>query len=591
MNRNLRKVFLMFCIFIVGISACSSNGGNSLAPETTKLSGLYLVIGNRASSFLGNGNGDGLLLDNFSKENKVNLKVQVADDRGITNFQEQMIAGKEYAPDAMIVDDSLQADKLQKVKYIASHKVGIAVRSDVANGLGLQGNTISFVDFVPLLKAGKIATVASNALAGADSAEFFFSTMAWCSQTDAANLTADIIQKDYVRVCGKEVYSFIKSVNGSNAAIDLVYNTAVNEDPNGYNAIVTFDSALLGKNGLNNRLISQGKHYFKFYYFKEATAQASVTIGSKDLNANKPTSDTVDLLTKFLLNENSQKFINQAGFTEGSSALVRHDDTAFKAEWGVASNPVGVQIVNPPISSVANRAKLIYRDIYKRIKIIYACVDVSPSMFQEVMDIDINGKSASVYRIQALDRATLKVTDPDWLKDNEIVPGPNDIFKYYFFSAATSGLVTSSIGADTKPVGDRIDSLIGPWDESNPENWSRSTTESKLLSELSFRPSGTEMFDCSNNMLEQIKADYSPEVDYYIVILTDGENNDQSIRSFDFYNNWLAFGRSNITLIGIAFGTDGVSIKPQFTRQFNGNTYVGNSDADLVNAFKVILGN
>ena len=592
----MKKMYRMF--FALLILALVAMACRTQATSDPTAANLFVVVGNSAYQFAGNGDGDNLLLDQFSKEKGVQLFVQVANDREMREWREKMVTGQSGAPDVLIVDDSLDADGLQKVKLIASHKVGVAIRSDIVNSLALQGNVLSYADFVSLMKSGAISVVASNAMAGSASREFFFSTMAWCSGTDAANLTADIVRLDSVKPCGKAVYDQIKSTNGSNEALDLVYNAALSGEVTGYNTVVTFDSDLLGDNGLNAKLMKQGKPVFYFFYFREATAQANVAIGTRDLGGEMAKNDLANALISYLIDENSlegkaQNAINLAGFTEGSAALVGHNDSAFKAEWGVASNPFGVQVVNAPISAVADRALEVYRDMYKRTKITKACIDVSPSMLQNPkMDIMVGSNQFSVYKIQALDRPVLKITDPAWLQANRIVPGPSDVFEYYFFSTMTSDLVVSSYGTDTQPAGQYINSLIGPWDENHPEDWNRSVVETKLYENLNgFQSNGTEMFDCGTKLLEQIKANYNSEVDYIIVILTDGENMNHSILAGDFYQNWKAFGHSNITVIGIAFGTDGVSINKDYTAQFNGTTFNGDNDQGLIDAFKAILGN
>jgi len=145
------------------------------APSVPTSADLFVVVGNYASHFAGNGNGDGLLLDTFRKENKVSMYVQIANDREMKDFKDQMVNNAEGAPDIMIADDSLLVDNLQNVKLIASHHVGVAIRQDVADGLGLQENVIPFADYVQYSKSGQLLVTGSNALAGFDSAEFFFS--------------------------------------------------------------------------------------------------------------------------------------------------------------------------------------------------------------------------------------------------------------------------------------------------------------------------------------------------------------------------------------------------------------------------------
>lgn len=585
--------FVLIMMLVAG--AC---GGS--APEAPASTDLFVVVGNSAYSFTGNGNGDGLLLDKFSKENNVGIFVQVANDRDIRDFRDKMLAGLDGAPDVLIVDDSLDIDGLQKIKMIASHKVGAPIRSDVADSLGLQGNTISYVDFVSMVKANNLSVVASSAMAGSASREFFFSTMAWCANMDAANLTADIVKMDYVQACGKDVFDYIKSTNGANEALDLVYNAAISGEATGSNTIIAFDSDLLGANGLNAKLANAGKPVFKFFYFREATAQANMAVGTRDFGENETKSLAADKLIEYMTSDSSQEAINLAGFTEGSAVLVRHNDTAFNAEWGVASNPANVQIVNAPISAVAGNALEVYRDYYKRMKVVKLPLDVSPSMFQNSLDVNVNGVSTQVLRIQALDMAMLKITNSGWLTEKKILPGLKDRFDYYFFSTMYSGLVAQTTGPETDVAGARLDYFIGP----STGNWNFDSYGQKAYTELNgFQSNGTHIFDAATDMLNQIIAEYDPNVDYYIVILTDGENDPvNGLQADDFYNQWNSFyGKNNVTVIGIQFGGDENSIAANcpfgcssigkaYTQQFGGDTYFGNNDAQLVEAFKRIIG-
>lgn len=610
----MRKNAWLWFGLIMALVAAACGGGAQPAGQNS--SDLYIVVGNSAFRFAGNGSGDGLLLDRFSKESKVNLHVQVANDRDIRDLREQMLAGKVGAPDILIVDDSLDADGLQNVKLIASHKVGVAIRSDVADGLGLQSNTLSYIEFVSLMKSGNISVVASNALAGSASREFFFSTMAWCSNTDAANLTADIVKLDYVQTCGKDVYDFIKSTNGGNEALDIVYNTALG-DTAGYNTVITFDSDLLGDSGLNTKLALDGKPVFRFFYFREATAQANVAMGTRDLSDETSKQESASKLTAFLITDIAQEAINLAGFTEGSAALVRHNDTAFKLEWGVASNPSDVQVVNAPISAVASNALLIYRDYYKRQKVVYFFYDTSGSTEQaDIVTVDKDGNPETIVRLQAIVRSVEKFTDPNWLVKNKIVPGPKDEFRHFFFATLVSQQVSMSVGTDTFDAGSRITYLLGPTygqyyfhqtDPSDTEHeYANQRVQANVLASDGVTPysfGGTAIFDAANFGLNNILASYDPNVDYYIVVLTDGELTEgipgvvynfgkPDTEADSFYRNWLLAGKQNISLIGIQFGSDGNSLDTEtVTALMNGATYNGNNDQELIEAFKTILGN
>lgn len=617
-SKSFKSILFLVIVFAILLSAC---GNPASSPSSAN---LFVVVGNNASRFTGNGS-DGLLLDQFAKENKVSLYVQVVNDREIKDLKAQMLSGQAGSPDILIADDSLLTDGLQSIKYLASHKVGIAIRKDVADNLGLQGNTISYANFAQYLKAKQLMVAASNALAGSDSAEFFFSTMAWCSNTDASNLTADIIQKDYVRACGKEIYDFLKSTNGSNEALNLVFNTAESGDKNGYNSVITFDSALLGKNGLNAKL--NGNNFFKFYYFQEATAKTDVTLGTKNFSDDQNKKDLSALLTTFLLNDASQQAINLAGFTEGSSALVNHDDSAFKQEWGVSSNPAGVQVVNPPIASVAESAKRIYRDLYKRAKEINLIIDLSGSIqgqdipvtfpagfkvgdakkycglnevtAQQLID---NGQiqpereySYVVTRLQAITCAIETFSDPVWLEANDVMLGPSDVINYWLFSTqVTTDPIAQSIGQFTGVTANNVINMIGP--AHSGQNFDQiSTNLSGYVdpSGVTFTPfQGTWMFDATRHVNDKVAASFDPNKDYYFVILTDGENNnDANTNANEYFQYWKDLQKPSFVLMGIQFGGDGNSIKSEFTQQFGGNTFVGTNNADLVKAFKVILGN
>lgn len=594
---------ILFSILVLTLAMLACGQGTSIAEPLASSdytsSDLFVVVGQSSAKFAGNGNGDGLLLDQYRTQSGVGLRVEIVDDRKSDEYRNMMLNGQPGAPDVLICDDSLGCDGLQSVKLIASHKVGAAIREDVANQLGLNTNTIPFTTFIGGMESGTLKTTASNALAGYAPLEFFFSTMAWCSQTDTASLTAEIVKRQDVRECGQRVYDFISSTNGGQEALDIVYNNATT--PDSYNTVITYDSELLGPNGLNTKLQNEGKPVFKFFYFEEATALANIGIGTRKFGDGDNRSGSADKLLRFFYDREqgdaSQKFINLNGFTEGSAGLFYHYDDAFNPNWGVASSPVGVQVVNSPVPPVAAMGKDVYRDLYKRPKVIKACMDVSPSMLQDWMNIQINNETVSVFRIQALNRATLKFTDPKWLSDSGVTPGLGDEIEYYFFSTQTSDLVVKTIGPDTAPAGQKIDSLIGPWNEKGPNNWSQYDVQDRLAQQLSFESSGTEMFDCAAAMLKQIKNNYNPKVDYIIVILTDGENSDQDghTKGYELYENWKAFGEKvgqyNIKVVGIAFGTDGASINSGYTAQFNGKTIKGDNDQELIDAFKFILGN
>ncbi len=608
--KKVYKPFVFLVLFLLLVSvACG--GSASTSPSSAS---LFVVVGNSAARFAGNGNGDGLLLDQFAKKNQVDLYVEIVNDRQLDDYRKQMLENQSGAPDVLICDDSLGCDGLQNVKLIASHKVGAAIREDIANQAGFQSNITSYTNFINSMKMEQLQVVASNAMAGYASLEFFFSTMAWCSQTDSANLTADIVRREDVRVCGKDVYDHIKSTNGSQEALDLVYNNAVSGDPNGFNAVITFDSDLLGDNGLNAKLTKEGKPIFKFFYFIEATAKANVGIGTRKFSDEANKESLASSLISFLQEDASQNFINLAGFTEGSSVLVYHNDAAFIPEWGVASNPSGVQVVNAPISAVAENAKQVYAQLYKRAKEIVILGDVSGSTQNEDVLVKLPenfdppidaqkycgdaashkaGETYYISRIQAISCGIETFTNQSWIVDNGVPMGPGDKIEFRFFSDTASELIAQSIGSDTMQAGEKVLLKIGP--AHGP--YDLLSVQNKIDNILSwdnrdFSMNGTQIFDAAKYATDQILTTYDPNKDYYVVILTDGENMG-GWNSDQYFEYWQSLNKPNIVLIGIQFGgdTSKSDVKATYTEKFGGNSYEGTNNAQLIEAFKSILGN
>jgi hypothetical protein len=620
-----KKVLSLIVFFIMAMSTFLSACGvgepsTAESPSTANTSSdLFVVVGQSSANFAGNGKGDGLLLDQFSKQSEVDLYVEIVDDRKLDEYRSMMLDNLPGAPDVLICDDTLGCDGLQGVKQIASHKVGAAIREDIANQIGLSTNTISYASFAELSKPGQpLKPVSSNGLAGYAALENFFSTMAWCSQTDASNLTADIVKRSDVQVCGKTIYDNIKSTNGGQEALNLVFNSA--DDQNGFNTVITFDSNLLGDNGLNAKLLEEGKPIFKFFYFKEATAQANIGIGTRKFNEGDIRIESASSLLRFFYEgENgdaSQKFINLSGFTEGSAGLFSHYDDAFNVSWGVASNPIGVQIVNSPVPAVAEMGKVVYFDLYKRRKIVFFKYDTSGSTrTDDISSFDKDGNPERIIRLQAISRAVSNFTNPEWQAKYNVTVGPKDELHHGFFATLVSQEVSTSTGPNTQSAGDQIVNYIGPsygpycFEDLvyDPEVLCNNEKVTALFADDNVTPyefGGTAIFDAANSALNDILENYDPNADYYIVVLTDGEwtegmpgvvydflgNLDPDAESF--YKNWLNAGKQNITFIGIQFGDDGNSLDAEtVTNLMNGDTYDGANDEDLSEAFKFILGN
>ncbi|KKT44012.1 MAG: hypothetical protein UW31_C0002G0051 [Candidatus Collierbacteria bacterium GW2011_GWA2_44_13] len=588
---KINRLYVLVLVLALAIAACV--GPSSETSQTS--SDLSVVAGPNAKQFLGDNYESEGLLQQFYKEtgNKVYVEyLDGTDAEAIKSASLGVTLDKKTAEtfDAFIFDDQLFGAGLKDISFPARAFVGVWISQDKANDLGLTvvDPYLTHEQFARMLESGGLKIVTAPANKGTAAALEFFATMAYCSGNPSSQLTTQTVQDS--KDCGKRIYDyFARSAGSTDDAVKMVFDDSINGS-NLFDGVIAYQSSFAGEQGLNQQLVNKGKVPFLFFYFKDASPMATMIMGNTG-NLSEAEKKVYDEFAAYLLTDTSQQAVASHALLPGSSAFgVSPDYSAFRADWGLTVNPQSTPI-NPPVYSVAKQALDIYRDYYKRVKVVKACVDVSPSMFQESMKINVNGKSWDVLRIQALNRALLKITDSQWLVDNNIVPGQNDVFDYYFFSSGTTGLVTETIGVNTNVAGDRINSILGPWNDADPRIWNSDQVWKNLAREFNgFQPNGTEMFECANLMLQLIEQGFNPEIDYYIVILTDGENM-SGMNADQFFAAWNSFsGKTSVTVIGIAFGTKGKSINAVYTQQFGGNTYMGDNDEGLLNAFKAIYG-
>ncbi len=597
--KKFQRLILFFTVLsIIMLTAC----GNPATDSTQQTANADLVVLGSSNSklFLGPDYRSEGVLKLFFEETGYKIHVQygvggpVADVIKNSSISVPVDQKTSETHDAFIFDDQLFAEGLKDKAYIASVNVGIWIRQDKANSLGLYASNpyITHNTYAALLSDKKLSMINANASRSTASALDFFATLANCSGNPSAALTVNTAESS--QACGKQIYDhYVRSEGSTGDAVKKVFEDNLNGN-NLFDGVVAFQSSFAGPKGLNQQLVDAGKQPFIFFYYSDASPVANMVIGNSG-NLTETEKKVYDAFVEFIASSNAQvaqNFVAQYAMNPGSSAFgVNVNQDAFRAEWGLLLNPQ-ITPVNAPVYSVAQEVLDLFNLYYKRAKYIKGCLDVSGSMFQDPkMSIVVNGQEISVYRMQALNRAILmNLTNEQWLAENKLTPNLKDIFEYSFFSVETSSIITSTTGDTTEVAGEKINSIVGPWDENNPTAYWDPNVAAKNVQEISgVDVNGTEMFKCANTMLEQIKDSYNPEIDYYIVILSDGENDNYSVTGEQFYQNWYNYsGKTNITLIGIAFGTDGKSINKEYTKRFGGDTFTGDDDKGLIDAFRSI---
>lgn len=566
--------FVLIIIFGSILSAC--------AHSSSANADLYLMAGSNAKLFLGNDyRSEGLLKAFYEETGKV-VKVTYQGGPVAETYKDSALASTveektSETTDAFIFDDQLFSKGLKDVIYPARSFVGVWLKKSKAEslGLGADNNYIDHVTYGQLLESGQIKIVTSNANQSTASALEFFATMSACSGNSGAALTVDDVNNS--KDCGKRIYDhYARSAGSTSDSVMMVFNDSL-QGVNLFDGVVAYQSSFAGTEGLNQKLVDQGKEPFVFVNFSDAAPVAVMAYGNTGnlTDAEKKVSDE---FAEFLISEKAQNIINRSGLISGSTAFgVTPDYSQFNADWGMDPNPK-VNPVNSPVYNVAKQALGIYTSMYKRAKQVFVCLDCSGSMTSGKVTVSED----TVSRLQGLFLATQKLTQPN----DKISLGPNDLISYYLFSKNTVGPVAQSVGPNTEQAGIDLANIIGYSDVQQSE-YNDSLAGSRIEATGVVR-NGTAGFDCAQNMLNVISQNYDPNVDYYVVLLTDGENN-TGIDGDDFYQSWLGLNKLNITLIGISFGTDGSSFNSEYTTQFGGNTYSGNDDAELVEAFQNIF--
>lgn len=563
--KKLRIGFLFFFLISLVLTACS--GSN------TPKADLNLMAGSNAKLFLGTDlNSDGLLKAFYQQEHLAISVTYLGGPEAEAAKNQALTGNSDYQ--AFMFDDQLFSKGLTDLSYPARSFVGVWVKKSKAEalGLGAGNNYLDHTRYGQLLESGNLKIVTANANQSTASALEFFATMSACTGNSGSALTVENVQS--AKDCGKTIYDHYARSSGSTGdSVNMVFNDAL-QGTNMFDGVIAFQASFAGTHGLNSQLEAKGKEPFIFVYFSDASPVAAMALGDTG-KLNDSQKQAYDKFVTFLLSEKSQQYINQQGLLSGSSAFgATPDYSSFKADWGMNPNPK-VNPVNPPVYNVAKQALTIYTNLYKRPKDVEVCLDMSGSMSNNNVNvIDAKGQKVSVSRLQALYLATKKLTDN---QGGSFILGPSDQISYSLFSQNTVGPVAQSTGTNTAEAGKSLAAIIGN-DSAADQN----------ITGIGVVRNGTAMFDCAEVQLSRIVKSYRPDVDYYIVLMTDGENNAGEDANA-FLQSWQNQHKINITVMGISFGTDGSSVNSDYTVKFGGNTYAGNNDADLFNAFKQIF--
>ena len=514
---------------------------------------------------------------------------------------------------AMIFDSAIYAENLSDQVFFGKTYPGIWLRKDVSEKLGLQPGQILTQEQYAKYMEGGLKMITASALINTAASLTFFNTMSGY-YGPYNQLTLEQVQDEGARAFGQRIYNYYTKSNSD--PIKLAFDDNISGQ-NLYDGVVAFESAFLGKDGLNQQLVNSGKQPFIFFYFNPSV-EAKATIGRAP-SIPDDALVTYSLFTQFLTSETSQAYMLTVG-VHPQKNVADPDPSIFKAEWGLLTSPT-IDFAAPPTPSVARAALEIYRDYYKRAKEVDLIIDNSGSTTYPDVVITLPANFAasdlnqycglnesydelirkdqryvagqpfeySITRAQAIACGVETFSNSGWMAANGVKSGPNDVINYWLFNdTTTANPIISSVGPNTDEAGQFVVNLLGSAHNQPDLNAVANEINSKFSPFVAFQ--GTRMFDASYIVNEQINARYDPNVDYYLVVLTDGENmNGWSGR--DYYDYWFANQKLNITLTGIQFGGSGEDLTATYTQQFGGDSFVGTNPEQLVNAFEKIFGN
>jgi len=513
---------------------------------------------------------------------------------------------------AMIFDSAIYAENLSDQVYPGQTYPGIWLRKDSADRFGLEpGQILTQEQYAQYMESGQLKMITASAIVDTAASLTFFNTLSGY-YGPYNQLTLEQVQDEGARAFGKRIYDhYTKS---SSNPIQLAFNDTMSGQ-NLYDGVVGFESSFLGNNGLNQQLVSGGKQPFVFFYFNPSV-EAKIAMGRAPSIPDSAL-ETYAAFAKFVMSEESQLYVLSVGIHPQKN-VADTDLNVFKPEWGLLASPA-VDFAAPPTPSVARVALEVYRDLYKRAKEVNIIIDTSgsteyvdvqvflPDNFDPEKDVypcgyhndvtvekDIqNRQYYNIPRLQAMACGIETFSNPQWLEMNGVKPGPDGVIKYWFFSENVSKTaVASSTGTNTSDASNYVLSLIGPTQGFYDWNGNASKIAQHVQDKdgAPFSMNGTSMFNAAYYVNETINQSYDPNVDYYIVILTDGENTG-GWSGRNYYDYWFNNQKLNITLTGIQFGGSGGDIAASYTQQFGGDSFVGTNSEDLVKAFEKIFGN
>lgn len=524
-KNNVTKWIWIIIISIIFISLISDKEET----EKTKSKDTFTIISSTSTSSMD----DEIIA--YGKKNGIKVEIEHYGDLEIVDILNSN--SKDY--DAVWISNSIWLYMLENSnlttdsKSIVIDPVVMGIQKSKAEELGFINKEIKNKDILNAIKEGKLKYVMASVTqtnTGATTYLSFLNSLAGSPEI----LTEEMLKDEKLQ---KDLIDFFKGVERVSGNEDYLVEMYQKGD---YNAMINYESSLIE---LNKKLKEEGKEQLYLIYPVDGVAIndmpfAYINNDSKD----KEKKEKFNKIQSYLRSDEIRQKLEEQGFRSWYGGTKENvDQNTFNKEWGIDTTKY-LKDMKYPSKKVITEAINLYIEKFRKPTHVVFCLDISGSMYgsgleelKESMNYILDYETASKDKLQFSD--TDKIT---------IITFNSGVEKIY----------------DTK-YGKNTEEVIKDINELNANG-------------------GTNIYDPSIEALKILKEE-SNNYTKTIILMTDGESNNGSVKDLEkYYNN----NNLNIPIYSITFGSSSERQLQKIADITNGKVFDGKQG--LKRAFKEV---
>ncbi len=485
-------IIILFPFIVALVSNILKNVSNFNSFDNSK---NFRIISSTSNKFMEDE------LQNFAKENKINLSIEYYGDLEIVDKLNEYPANY----DAVWISNSIWLYMLDNTslvtdsKSIAIDPVVMSIKKSKAESLGLIDKDIYNYEILDLIKNKELKYVMANVTktnTGATAYLGFLNSLAGSPEV----LSSEMISEANLIKDMKTLFTGVERVSGNEDYLEKMF---LNGD---YDAIVNYESSLIE---LNKTLINENREPLYLLYPIDGVAINDMPFGYVNNNQNKK--DIFEKIQKFLRSEKTAEKLELKGFRTWYGGTNEKASTdSFKKEWGIDTSKYLIPLKYPSKKVITEAMDLYIENLRKPTHTVF-CLDISGSM--------------SSGGLSELKNAMNYILDREQARKDKLQFSTYDKISIITFNSRTKSISKIYNGDDTEDLLYFINHLVAS--------------------------GGTNIYEPTQEALK-ILLKTSEEYIKTVILMTDGESNSGSFSNLKYYYN---YHNMNVPIYSIMFGS------------------------------------